>query len=291
MALGKHYVTFWKRGAELPPRKEIETNIRSIISLIKSYNPDIIMLQEVSEYACVSRYVDLLQTLKSELTEYRHHRQAYYWNTHYIPIVCYGSISGPMDYSLVIFSKHEIVSSQIHELYNAPESWLYRTMSPYRIMLQAEIQVDQKTLTVVATHFDAHDINGQTRRRQQQNLKTHLQQLNCWNFPWVMGGDLNLVPPGSPTQTAGTPRFTLDIYDEEGIYIFPEKTGLPQSGRTWPCATAHETPPGQDIELNLILDYLMVSSKHLNVTLKQVIQKPLHSDHCPVIMDCEFRAW
>ncbi|WP_461536145.1 endonuclease/exonuclease/phosphatase family protein [Spongorhabdus nitratireducens] len=288
MALGKHYVTFWKRNTKLPSRKEVENNIQSIIDLINQYSPDIIMLQEVSEYACVSRYADVLGTLKSELIGYPYCCSTYYWNTHYLPILCYGSISGPMDFSLVIFSKHEILSHDIYPIFNDHKSWVHRMMAPVRLLLQANIQIGENNLTVVTTHFDAHDLDGQTRKRQQHDLTAHLQNLNHWNFAWVMGGDLNLVPPGSPEYIAGTRRFTLDLYDEEGIEIFPDRRHATHTEAAWHYATAHESPPEQDIKLNLTLDYLMVSSRYLKVVQKQVVHNPVYSDHCPVIIDCEF---
>ncbi len=121
MGLGGSYVKFWDRGAELPSGQEVRSNIQNIITLIKEHNPDVVFLQEVSKCACVSQYVNLLDALNNELEPDYNKADKSYWQT-FIP--CYGSMCGPMDYSLVIFSKPSFTTCpSAHKLYVTPRDY------------------------------------------------------------------------------------------------------------------------------------------------------------------------
>ena len=286
MGVGGKYIKFWERGAELPSVSEVQSNILQIASLIKQNDPDVVFLQEVSERACVSKGVNLLKTLKEKLNEYEE-RHICYWRT---LLPCYGSICGLMDYSLVILSRHTTVNPpSVHKLYVSPVSkigngWLY----PQRYLFQVDIELDQRHISLITTHFEAHDTDGKARECQLDGLLQHLRTLQ--HTPWILGGDLNMIPPDKGKKhilIGGEKRFCIDkLYNETNISIVPDTESMSGSNKSqW--YTAHETTHG-DPSLILTLDYILCNKEFFSIKQKKVLPEGASlSDHCPIIVEFE----
>ena len=289
MGLGE-YRKFWK--SETPPMPSLESvnqTLNQIISMIQKETPDVLILQEVAKDACIAYHIDQIQQLKKAFGNEYCYADTDYWKA---PYLYKGQMNGSMGYHLVVLSKYKIIGQRENFLPNgnsafyeffSPQEYFY----PQRKLFEVDIAVQGgNSLTILNTHFDAHDEGGKMRKEQIEYVSQRIKTLNEENKPYILGGDFNLLPPGvyrhlPQNQQDSNPRQVnmTDIYSNPDLGVVPpyNKT-VPQHYEHW--TTAYDENLYQ---LDLILDYLIYPSKHLQVYSPTVHQHYFKlSDHVPV---------
>ena len=281
-SLGK-YNRFWEyRPHKMPTQEMVEATFQDIKRVIREQNPDILFLQEASRYSVISHYIDQIQSIRKELGSGYCQKSEFYWNNIFVPTP---NMFGPMDFSLVIFSRYLIENLNITYL---PEDWTMprALFSPKRILLETELLVeDMSKVILLNTHLEAHDKTGELRMAQAGAVAKRLQELRQQKIPFILAGDFNLIPPGVWTvlpenqQERFLPSMTMDMfYQIPNTWVIPSLQQV--NGRErYKWITAYDENPDRP---DLVLDYLIFSTC-FELVESEVRQDYYNlSDHAPV---------
>jgi len=280
-----------KTLASQPSKEHVFWTLDQVAEVIIDEDPDIVMLQEMNG-ADDSRtyYIDLLSELQSRLPAdgYACHTQAPYWKAEFI---FHPDILGSVDMQLVTLSKYRITKALRHQLPRPERNFFVRPFHFQRALLESRIAtVDGSPLAVINTHFEAWAAGTGVMERQIATTETLLRSLDNESIPWVLGGDLNLLPPDDNRQRRSIIAADTGYYDEN-----PQIQALYQRYRAVPDlqqllsddAPAWYTHFPNDPTVDgpdRTIDYLFFSAQW-SLDDAQVLQQGTLgiSDHLPVI--------
>lgn len=198
---GKNYVFFFdawdSSGPDVRPSKEnITMTFDEVVRVIKSENPDIILLQELDS---ASKRTDGEDQLKRLLTllpaEYSNSCSAWYWKAAFVP---HPQIMGSVGMKLAVISKYKMSNAIRYQLPLMPNNIVMRNLQFKRAMLEAVFPVNGSTsFSALSIHQDAFAQGSDTMQKQVDLVSKVLAQKDTALAPWVIGGDFNLIPPGS----------------------------------------------------------------------------------------------
>jgi len=197
---GKNYVFFYdlidnSGPDERPSSADITTTINEVARVIKSENPDVILLQELDEGAKKTDYENQLKRLLSLLpADYSCHASAFYWKASYVP---HPRIRGSVGLKLAVISRFKVTSSTRYQLELIPGDPVTMLFNFRRAVLELRMPVDGGgEFAFLTTHLDAFAQGTNTMEKQASQVKEILDTLSAKKVPWVIGGDFNLLPPG-----------------------------------------------------------------------------------------------
>lgn len=197
---GKDYV-FWydlldESGPdERPSRQAITATFDEVARVIADEDPDVILLQEVDDGAARTDGEDQLARLLEQVSDdYACHASAFYWKAAFVP---HPSIMGSVGMKLSTVSRYRIDDATRYQLAQMPNDLLTRQFDIRRAILEARLPVaGGSDLVLLNTHFDAFAQGSDTMQRQVAETRELLDEVTDAGEPWVLGGDLNLLPPG-----------------------------------------------------------------------------------------------
>ena len=204
-----------KTLASAPSEKHVRWTLDQVAELIIDQDPDIVLLQEMNG-AGDSRtyYTDMTQELLERLPADRYacQTQAPYWQAEFI---FHPDILGPVDMRLVTLSKYRILEALRHQLPMPDRNFVVRPFHFQRALLESRIATHSGApLAVINTHFEAWAAGTGVMDRQVAATKSLLQSLDRDSIPWVLGGDLNLLPPDDNRQRGRILAAGTGFYDE-----------------------------------------------------------------------------
>ena len=197
---GKDYVFFYdlldESGPDERPSPEaIARTLDEVVRVIDDVDPDVLLLQEVDEGADRTDGADQLALLLSRLAgDWGCHTSAIYWQAAFVP---HPRIMGAVGMKLSTVSRYRIDDATRYQLAEIPNDILTRQFDLKRAVLSATLPVQGgEPLVVLNTHFDAFAQGSDTMQRQVARTRDLLDGLTDAGMPWLLGGDLNLLPPG-----------------------------------------------------------------------------------------------
>lgn len=196
----RNYV-FWydipgNKGPDTVVKEEhVHWTIQAVADVIKAEQPDVILIQELSEDSKNTHHVDQLAELMDKLPpEYACYTDAFYWRSAFNP---HPRIAGSADMKLATISKFAISESTRYQLPIIPGSFPEQAYNLKRAVLEVELPVSDGTvLHTLNTHLDAFAQGHNTMEQQIRYVHDMLGDLERQNQAWFMGGDFNLLPPG-----------------------------------------------------------------------------------------------
>jgi len=201
---GKGYVFFFdlldgSGPDERPSRQDVERTLAEVARVIREESPDLVLLQEVDRDAARTDRVDELALLLDRLPpEYGCRASADYWKAAYVP---HPRIHGAVGMALVVLSKYRIEGARRHQLALMPGDPITQAFNLKRAVLETRLPVQGGgAFAVLDTHLDAFAQGSDTMERQVRQVDAILAGLSTAGVPWVIGGDFNLLPPGSAYQ-------------------------------------------------------------------------------------------
>lgn len=214
----EHVIAVEKAGKAIASVPSIEDTFRTldqVAGLIAEEAPDIVMLQEVSgRDDSRTHYKDHTGELLSRLPpgSYPCRTEAPYWKAEFI---FHPDVLGPVDMKLVTLSRYRITQSQRHQLPRKPRNFLMQPFHFQRALLESHVETDSKrSIALINTHFDAWGAGTGIMEQQIASTKKVLKSLDQAGVPWVLGGDLNLLPPDDNRQRARILAAGTGNYDE-----------------------------------------------------------------------------
>ena len=170
-------------------REEVETNLEGIYDLIRSEQPDILLVNEIEVNSRRSAYVDMVDGIL-EHTPLAYAAYVPTWQSRYIP----SEGLGRMDLGNAIFSTYPIVRAERIALSDrTDQDALHEYYYLHRAVGRAEIDVGDRTFATFVVHTEAYDTDG-TKSRQLVEIRAIL---DGETLPFMIGGDFNAIPPGS----------------------------------------------------------------------------------------------
>ena len=219
-----------KTIASRPTAEHVFWTLDKIADVIKKEDPDVVLLQEINGKEDSRTYYtdqadELLKRLPDDL--YPCQSEAPYWKAEFI---FHPAVLGPVDMKLLTLSKYRITRSVRHQLPRMLRNFLVTPFHFQRALLESHIATaSNETVALINTHFDAWGAGTGIMDRQIARTEELLQSLDSANIPWVMGGDLNLLPPDNDLQRKKILAAGTDNYDEKPqIELLYEKyRGIP----------------------------------------------------------------
>lgn len=290
----KNYIFFYdlidgSGPDERPSRDDIDKTTREVARIINEENPDIILLQEVDDGSKRTDYEDQLANLLPLISnDYRCHTTAWYWKAAFVP---HPHIMGSVGMKLVIISRYKISKSIRYQLELIPGNPLMQQLNLKRAVLAAHFPVSgARPLVAMDTHLDAFAQGTDTMEKQVEQVKEILKKHTDEGFPWLIGGDFNLLPPGN----------SYEKLEEHRKPYYKEQTEIKPLFDLYQAVPSYEDANGEDVAKwythfanepkatgpDRIIDYIFLS-KNIDIGSHYVRQEDtLHiSDHLPVLVN------
>lgn len=205
-----------KTIASRPSRDHVFWTLEKVADVIKEEDPDVIFLQEISgKDDSRTHYIDHAAELLGRLPRdaYPCQSEAPYWKAEFI---FHPEVLGPVNMKLLTLSKYRIAKSVRHQLPRKPRSFLVSPFHFQRALLESRLAINQDdTVAVINTHYDAWGAGSNIMSQQVAKTKELLQLLDEQGIPWILGGDLNLLPPDENRQRQKILAAGTGNYDEE----------------------------------------------------------------------------
>jgi endonuclease/exonuclease/phosphatase family metal-dependent hydrolase len=203
---------FWGDRVQMS-QTEVEDCLSKVAALIREYDPDILMTEEIEVGSRRSTYVDMVQYLL-ENTNLRFGAYFETWNARYVPSEGLGRVR----LGNAIHSRYPIVRAErIRQADRTDQDFLTATFYIKRAVGRAEVDLGNRRVAAYVVHTEAYDFDG-TKQKQIAQIRELLKEEQ---LPWVAGGDWNELPPvcdekadaGSPDSCEGKLRLS-DFLDE-----------------------------------------------------------------------------
>jgi len=257
---------------------EVAKTMSDIISTIKSLNPDISLLQEVDRNAKRTQHIDQLREIVDSMGRVNWSATPYH-RSPFVPSPLSNPL-GRVDLNLAVISKYQMTDALRRQLALLNEPRLRQIFNLKRAILDASIPIEghAKPLIVGVTHLSAFSFGDGTLQKQ-------VDQLDEWmashppDQPWILAGDLNLLPPGDTPQRL---EKNSDLYaDSEN----PISTLIPKYNTAFidqlDAANRTYLPFGNE-RPDRKIDYLFFGGPLKRIESKVLIENSDLSDHLPV---------
>ncbi len=177
---------FWGDRVQLS-QTEVEGCLSKIAQLVREYEPDILMAEEIEVGSKRSAYVDMVRYLL-EHTNLRYATYVQTWDARYVPSEGVGRI----DLGNAIFSRYPITRAErIRQADRTDQDTLTKTFYIHRAVGRAELDLGGRSAVAFVVHTEAYDQDG----TKQKQIKQIHELLSAETGPWVIGGDFNELPP------------------------------------------------------------------------------------------------
>jgi endonuclease/exonuclease/phosphatase family metal-dependent hydrolase len=190
---------FWGDRTQLSTT-EVEDCLSKIAALVREYDPDVLITEEIEVGSKRSAYVDMVRYLL-ENTNLRYAMYAATWESRYVPSEGVGRIN----LGNAIHSRYPITKAErIRQADRTDQDLLTSTFYLHRGVARAEVDVGNgRTVAIYGVHTEAYDQDG---TKQKQIVQLH-ELAQAETLPWLMGGDFNELPPVCDERAdAGTPE-------------------------------------------------------------------------------------
>lgn len=205
-----------KTLADRPALKDIKWTIEEVASLIEAEQPDVVMLQEInSGDDSRTHFYDQINQLVERVgsQNYPCRADAPYWQAEYI---LHPNIMGPVDMRLMTLTRHRMTSAVRHQLPRPQINPIERPFYFQRAVLETRQPLtDGSEVAMLNTHFEAWGAGTGVMQRQVAFTLDLLNNLDAAGVPWVLGGDLNLLPPDGQRQRRRIRLAQTGEYEQE----------------------------------------------------------------------------
>lgn len=196
---GKRYI-FWDDLPDTtgpddsPSAEDIAYSLDEVVRVIRDEAPDIVLLQEVDDGAAATGKQDQQALIGDRLADlYPCSTAAFDWKARFDPNP---HVFGSAGRKLVTFSRFQITGGERIALPQRSSIPLLRLFAPQPAILQSDLPIrGGGQLSVINTRLERPN-GDDTPQRQVEAVEAHLNTLQAAGRPWLLGGDLGLLPLG-----------------------------------------------------------------------------------------------
>lgn len=287
----RNYHFFYDGGkAVYPSKQDVEATIQAVAGVVKKINPDVMLWQEVDRNSSRTYNIDQLKRYLAA-TPYPCWAAASYHKSRYVPTPSHQHMK-QVDMQLAVFSRFPLQNATRHALPQLNESFLRKAFNLKRAVLEVHIPLAEGgSLVLFDTHFSAFSFNDGTMDKQVQKLHELLQQAEKSGNPWVVVGDMNLLPPGIDPKTLG---------EEAKYYPTANKNPIDLLFKTWKPGVSLADYQKNPAQYNTYLpfgakqadrwiDHAFAGSKVKIVKYEVLREYAPISDHLPILIEIELQ--
>lgn len=272
------------------PRSHFEFAQNAIAEVVRNVDADIVLLQEVDFGSTRSHGFEQARAI-ARAARMPYVATALSWKANWVPFPYWPPTHqfGRIRSGGAILSRYPIVSNQV-ELMPKPSTnrWVYNLFYLFRYLQAADIQVGDRKVRVVNTHFEAFD--EPNRIAHAERARARLLELMTPDL--IFGGDLNAVPPES--------KLKSNYPDEDAVRTNHENDrtvgvirGIPGLRDLIPPETFAAGPEGfftfPSQAPNRKLDYIFAGEGLEPIEARGVAEAGQVSDHLPLLVRLRFR--
>ena len=289
-ALGDNADFFMDGGSSVRSSTEerIESNMTNIKTIIKSFSPDIVFIQEVDLDSKRSYNINEYDDLANAFTGYMH-TFAYNYKAPFVPYPIPNFI-GKVEAGLMTLSNRTLTDAKRISL-PCPFKWPVRTVNLKRCLMVDRIPVEgtDKELVLINLHLEAYD-SGEGKIAQTKQLIEFLNAEYAKGNYVIAGGDFNQsfsnidISPYRIDPELWVPGL-IDAKDFDAHWQLLMDDSLPS------CRSLHTAYEGADKEnfIYYVIDGFIVSDNVEVTSLKTQDLGFKYSDHNPVVMQIKLK--
>lgn len=238
-----------------PGSAALAANLDKTVQLLRDEQADIVLLQGLHDGAEVSGYQDQLALLQERLSDlYPCSTQAFYWKAGFLP---YPGAFANTGMKLGVLSRYRIERAERLQLPQAPSGLLSRPVK--RALLVSYLPMRSGgTLVAINTQLDAFAPADDIQHQQLNATAKLLAERQAARQHWLLGGDLNALPPGQYQRLSDEQRhgYTPDSPLQQLAALYPMIPG--QQSSAVEQARWYTYSP-KDSSARRTLDYLLHS--------------------------------
>lgn len=277
----RRYHFFYDGGPEVSVRPEhVREALDGIGAVLAEHAPTLALLQEIDRDSARTGRVDELVALL-ERAPFPTYAATPYHRSRFVPVPPRHPL-GRIDLALGILSRVRLEHARRHALAPLVEPWLRQEFNLKRAILSAEVPVaGAGPLAVAVTHLSAFSRGDGTLPRQVEALAAWMRARRQAGQPFVLGGDLNCLPPGDDPARLGAEATEYADDIPPITALLPEFRSLIPVERLREPTFASYLPPGASVP-DRVLDYVFVSDDIEILDAAVLPMHPLLSDHLPL---------
>ncbi len=263
---------------------DVEDTLDRIAEVLRRENPDLVLLQEVDRGSDRTAGIDQHAALLARVP-YPCHLATPYHRAGYVPHPSQQHL-GKVDMNLSVFSRYRVDKATRHQLALLDEPWWRQAFNLKRALLEVELPMDDgTTFTAFDTHLSAFSKGDGTLGKQMGELDAAMTRVEGEGRPWLLGGDLNALPPGDDPSRLGAEGawYAEDVTPVKRLFdrhasVIPaaQYAGEPQRWRTYVPFGAEQP----DRTLDYVFHGRAVDPGEIGVRQELAI-----SDHMPIVLD------
>jgi endonuclease/exonuclease/phosphatase family metal-dependent hydrolase len=283
----RHHFFYDGGDADAVATSDVREMLDAVGDVIADTDPDLLLLQEVDRGSDRTHRIDELDALVA-LTPYARVAATPYHCVRYVPHPP-GDHLGRVDMQLAVLARAETRAARRIQLPLLRESWLRRQFNLRRAILEVELSrgADRPPLVVMDTHLSAFSRGDGTLSDQADMLLDRIATHDAAGSPWLLGGDLNMLPPQDDPTRLGK---DAALYGDERnpitrLFDAGHRCALPVESRPhYPGDVGTYLPHGSE-RADRTLDYLFVSPGIEVLSARVLSEHTRISDHLPVLVE------
>ncbi|MCP4151356.1 MAG: hypothetical protein GY757_26670 [bacterium] len=274
------YLSAMTNNLPVTPEKSLfETNMSTFIELLGKTKPDYIAFQEIDFNSSRSFNINQMKVI-AEKAHFKYGASAINWDKRYVPFPYWPpSVNfGKMLSGQALLSRDVILSTERYILERPANNAFYRDAFYIdRLAQVVKIQSGDRVLVIINIHLEA--FHRPTREKQALKVLELFRRYNK-DFPVILMGDFNCVPPDAKKKNNFIDEPEADFNGDQSIQPFLQESGLKAAELslfTFPSNKATRK-----------LDYIFYSDDAIELVDLSV---PFidSSDHLPLIMQFRFK--
>jgi endonuclease/exonuclease/phosphatase family metal-dependent hydrolase len=254
------------------PSAEVTAVLEGLRADTRGY--DLLLLQEVDRGSDRTGRIDELGALVSDAAAWA---SACYHRSRWVPVPPRRPL-GRVDMHLAVVSRLALSAAERRALPPLAEPWWRRAFNLRRAILHVDVPLaDGRSLAVAVTHLSAFSRGDGTLPRQVAVLRAWMEAQETAGRPFVLAGDLNLLPPDDDPSRLPDAEQYADAAPPIAALASRWRSVLPLDRPADPALWTYQ-PYGRTADRTL--DYVFVSDD-VEVLDAQVLPTSL-SDHLPI---------
>lgn len=283
-----HFFYDGGRAVHVPP-EDVAATLDGVAEVVRELDPDIILWQEIDRGSDRTGRVDQHAELLDRLA-YPCHVSVPYHRVGYVPAPAHQHL-GKVDMHLSVFSRYRLADATRIQLALLDEPWWRQAFNLRRALLDVTAPTTHGgVLRLFDTHLSAFSRGDGTLGKQVAQLDAALTAAEKAGEAWILGADLNALPPGDDPARLGpdgayyaeTTSPVKRLFDRFPSPVSPQMYARDAARwRTYlPFGTA---------EADRTLDYVFVG-RRVEVRHVEVVPRTDLSDHLPIVVDIVIEA-
>jgi endonuclease/exonuclease/phosphatase family metal-dependent hydrolase len=260
------------------PPEDVEESLQGIVAALTDIAPTITLLQEVDRNAQRTGRRDQLRALLDELPP-QSSASATYWRSPFVPSPVKTPL-GRVDMHLATLSSHGIAAASRQQLALLKEPRWRQRFNLKRALLTVDIPLTGGgSLALANTHLSAFSYGDGTLDEQVEALAAWMDS-HPPDRPWILAGDLNLLPPDDEPARLGLSRPLFSAPQDN-----PLRRLIPRFKSAFPTRGAETYLPHGSPEADRTIDYIFYGGP-LTLTSASVKRRyNAVSDHLPLVAE------